>query len=192
MKTRTEIVNLCIKCLTRLRILRAFAPYASSRLTCLIHMSYRHALGVLFVNPKIFVGCICNPAKTFHFLKTIKSTTNRAVFISVKKQPQNNLSGEIFQAFAKRGISSILSYFSLYLFNHEVINFLYLSIYLSIYLNENNNECLDCSDLSFQKFTQVNLSLKLVIATNYWALKLIQNFLRNLCKNTNRKLQALA
>ena len=56
MKTQTEIIDLCLTCLTRLRILRAFTPYASSRPTCLTHMSYRQALGVLFVNPKIFVG----------------------------------------------------------------------------------------------------------------------------------------
>ena len=74
----------------KLRASRAFWPYVPSRLT---QAPYRRALRAFFtglahlVRLKIFLAWICNPAEIFHFPRTIKGTTNCAVFMWVKKQP---------------------------------------------------------------------------------------------------------
>ena len=86
----------CFKCFTRLRTLRAFKPYASlcltrlhvlrALLTRLIYAlrAFSCALHVLFVSFKILLGWLCIPAETFHFPRSIKGTTNRAVLYGSK------------------------------------------------------------------------------------------------------------
>ena len=118
-------------CLARLCALRAFMPYAPSHLTCLTHTPYLRALRVfsrflhaLFMRLKLFFRWICTSAETFHFPRIINGTTNRAVFMWVKKQSWNFLRGELVKAYLKREISSVFLCFSFHLFKHEVINFL--------------------------------------------------------------------
>ena len=77
---------------SRLRVLRAKRAFVPSRLTCLRALRalltrliyalvafFSCVLRALFVRLKIFLGWICSPAETFHFQKTIKGTTSRAV-----------------------------------------------------------------------------------------------------------------
>ena len=76
---------------------RAFASYVPSYLRTLRALFTRliYAPSALTVRLQIFLGWIFSTAETFHFLKTIKVTTNHAVFMRVKKQPWYFLSGEI-------------------------------------------------------------------------------------------------
>ena len=48
-----------------------YAPYAP----------FSRTLSALFVRLKIFLGWICNQAEPYYFPRTIKGTTNRAVFM---------------------------------------------------------------------------------------------------------------
>ena len=86
---------------SRLRCLRTLMPYAPSCLralralrTCFIYAPCAPFSRALFVRLKIFLGWIFSAAETFHFPKTIKGTTNRAVFMRFKKH-WYFLSGEI-------------------------------------------------------------------------------------------------
>ena len=130
-------VSYALSCLTYLRALRAFVPYVPSCLTRLRtlrvlltrliyapYASFSRFLHALFMRLKMFLGWICTSAETFHFPRIINGTTNRAVFMWVKKQLWNFLSGELFKAYLKREISSVFLCFSFHLFKHEVINFL--------------------------------------------------------------------
>ena len=100
----------------KLRALRAFASYMSLRLRVLralrafvLHVPYSRALStrlahlfhapcnVLFVRLKIFLGWICSPAGTFHFPRTIKITTNCAVFMWVKNSLETFKTGQFFK-----------------------------------------------------------------------------------------------
>ena len=88
----------------KFRASRGFAPYVPSRLTSFTNnlvlrallallarltdtpcAPFSCALSALFVRLLIFLGWICSPAETFYFSKNIKGTTNRAVFMRVKK-----------------------------------------------------------------------------------------------------------
>ena len=75
-----------------LHALRAFAPYVPysralyARLTSAPCASFSRALCALFVYVKIVLGWIFIPAKSYHFPRIIKDTTNCAVFKRVKKK----------------------------------------------------------------------------------------------------------
>ena len=87
---------------SQLTLLRAFAPYVPYMPSCLraLHafapwmlscLSLFRALPALltptlFIHVKIVLGCICSPAKTFHFPRTIKAFTNCTDFKWVKKK----------------------------------------------------------------------------------------------------------
>ena len=70
---------------SRLRALGAFVPYELSRNTCLTQAPYLRALRALFVCLKTFLIWIFSSGGTFHLTRTIKGTTNRAVFMRVKE-----------------------------------------------------------------------------------------------------------
>ena len=78
-----------LTCLTCLRALRIFAPYVHSCLTRLralralltrFTLAPWASLRALFVHVKIVLGWIFSPAKTYHFPRIIKGTTNCAIF----------------------------------------------------------------------------------------------------------------
>ena len=54
---------------------------------CVAEAPYLRTLGALFVFVKIFLVWIFITAEAFHFQRTIKSTTNRAIFMKAKKKP---------------------------------------------------------------------------------------------------------
>ena len=87
-------------CLTCIHALSAFAPYVPNS-----HVPYLSVLRALFVHLKIFSGLIYSTVQTFLFLRTLKGSTTRTVFMCVKKQTWNFLSGEIFKAYLKRKIN---------------------------------------------------------------------------------------
>ena len=112
-----------------------FAPYAPSCLPALRALrgllkhliyapcaSFSSVLHALFVRLKIFLGWIFSSPETSHFSRITKGATNRAVFMWLKKQPWNFLSGKIFQPYLKREINLMFWCFSLHLFKHEIIN----------------------------------------------------------------------
>ena len=68
-----------------LRALRAFAPWMLSCLSLVRALPALLTL-TLFIHVKIVLGCICSPAKTFHFPRTIKAFTNCTDFKWVKKK----------------------------------------------------------------------------------------------------------
>ena len=105
----------CLTCLTRFLVLRTFVPCAPlcltrlrtlrvllTRLIYASYASFSRFLHALFMRLKMFLGWICTSAETFHFPRIINGTTNRAVFMWVKKQSWNFLSGELFKAYLKR------------------------------------------------------------------------------------------
>ena len=104
-------------CLCALRALLTGLIYAPCTL-------FSRTLQGLFVCHNIFLKWICSPAETFLFPRTIKNTTNCAVFICIKKPPWNLLRREIFKAYLKSEINSMFLCFCFHLFKHEVINFL--------------------------------------------------------------------
>ena len=62
-----------------LRASHVFAPLATSCFTFFTYALYLRTLRALFLYFESFLGWICSPSKTFHFLRTIKVTTNLAV-----------------------------------------------------------------------------------------------------------------
>ena len=71
-----------LTCLTRLRVLRAFVPSCLRALRALL----THLARLICTSYNCF-RWICSPTEIFNFPRTVKATTNRAVFICVKKQP---------------------------------------------------------------------------------------------------------
>ena len=89
-----------LKHIRALRAIRVFVPYTPACLTCLCasralltrltyapFASFSRALHSLFVHVKILLECIFSPAKSYHFPRIIKGTSNCAIFKWVKKQP---------------------------------------------------------------------------------------------------------
>ena len=70
-------VPLCLTCLKCLRTLHAL-PTRFIYAPC---TSFSPTLYALFVRHKIFLGCFCSLAETFYFPRTIKDTTNGAIFM---------------------------------------------------------------------------------------------------------------
>ena len=80
--------------------LHAFAPWM---LSCLSLFRALPALltPTLFIHVKIVLGCICSPAKTFHFPRTIKAFTNCTDFKWVKKKAVKPFKWEKFLSIFK-------------------------------------------------------------------------------------------
>ena len=71
----TSLLNYVSHGLFVLRASHVFAPLATSRFTFFTYALYLRT----FLYCESFLGWICSPSKTFHFLRTIKITTNLAV-----------------------------------------------------------------------------------------------------------------